>query len=228
MAFLVLVVAAWKYVGWYAGVGVIVLAILFVRWQIRRAVKRLMLLPFRMKGGVLKGAHVEVHRVEKVSRPNAGFDPDSRVRAETVQTPQGMLPAGQEVFDSREDAPRAGADPIPVSGGEDATRIYWRVEVTIRPQSAPQAGPQITRWEPAQMVLVPFNTKTDMNTVRKIEGIMPVRVEVLENEGWIADARGAYEGPARVRYTFPLKISNQETRWKLRYYFEGIGDIKLA
>jgi hypothetical protein len=202
MVFLVAFIAAIRYIHWTAGALVIVIGLLFIRWQIRRAVKRLMMLPFRLKGEVLKGAKVEVLRVEKVSRPNDAMDPDSsQVRAETVQTPQGggMLPPGQEVIDSREGKNTSRTqEPVPITPGNDTTRTYWRVEVIIRPE--PSAS-QITRWEPAQIVLVPFASKTDMKTVRKIEGIFPVRVEVLENEGWVANARGAYEGPARVRFT---------------------------
>jgi hypothetical protein len=253
VAVLVAVVAAVKYVSWWAGVLVAVLAVflanVIIRWAVKRAIGRLALLPFTIKSSVLRGAGVEIHRVEKVPKPREGggrgfVDMDgSRVQAETVETRPHALPPGQDVID-----PRAGAadvsgddrqggaadgdarepvvDPVvdPVRADGRPPKTYWRVDATVTPRPGQS---QMQHWEPGEMVLVPYRAKTDVEALKADAGIAPVAVEVFENGGWSPDEGGKYVGRVRVRYTFPLPLANEERRWKLRYYFEGLGDVRL-
>ena len=252
MVFIAGLVAAGHYLGWWAALLVFFLGVLVAIWAAKRAFASLLMLPFTLKGRVLRGALVDVHRVEKVSRPRPrkehGFvdQSGSEVRAETVPTVPGALPPGQDVVDFGPSAsagdgsqstkgpsqPTKGSpgapihDPIvePTLSDDGPPRIYWRIDATITPHS--HAG-ETHDWEPLSIVLVPFGAKSDPRSIRQENALLPVDVEIFA-PGGVTNRLQKHRGALRVRYTFALPLSNQNGRWKFRYYFESLGDIRLS
>lgn len=77
LALLLAIVAGmyYQYVPYWLGIGLIA-GYLIVRWAIARAIRRLFMMPFRMKGQALAGATVEVHAVTPAPMPVADDEAD--------------------------------------------------------------------------------------------------------------------------------------------------------
>ncbi|MEM1208605.1 MAG: hypothetical protein AAGI54_05000 [Planctomycetota bacterium] len=167
---------------------------------------------FEGKSRVLRGAEVIVHEVAEVPRP-ASLDAEER---EDVPDEDG------EAFDTKE-----GED-------DDELARYVMIDCTITPK--PSTG-KFQHWEPSELQLCPYDksTKLDLSgdddpTDAEDEGHVvecssvgdATSVEDDDDDG----AWGKYHGPMRLRLVFGCPES-LVGRTKLRYYFEGIGDIRL-
>ncbi|MBE9032104.1 hypothetical protein IQ266_20405 [filamentous cyanobacterium LEGE 11480] len=65
----ILIILAIKYLPWWALIAVIVLGALTIPWALKQGMKQVLLLPFKAKGQVLKGATVQVHQVQSTNMP---------------------------------------------------------------------------------------------------------------------------------------------------------------
>ncbi|MEO0964307.1 MAG: hypothetical protein AAFY08_04235 [Planctomycetota bacterium] len=166
---------------------------------------------FEGKSRVLRGAEVTVHEVAEVPRP-ASLDAEER---EDVPGEDG------EGFDTE------------VADDDEPVR-YVMIDCTITPK--PSAG-KFQHWEPSELQLCPYDKSTkldlsgeddptdagDEGHVVECSSVGDAQ-SVEDEEG--DDAYGKYHGPMRLRMVFGCPASLRG-RAKLRYYFEGIGDIRL-
>jgi hypothetical protein len=241
LVFVAALLAAWNYVGWWAAVLVFFAGVVITGAVVKRLILKLMMMPFTAKSRALRGAAVEILKVEKVSRPRprkqheAVDQTGSTVRAETVETAPGALPPGQEVFDPRAErernAPAAEPDaPVhePIidapATADGPPRDYWRIELTL----TPAAGKQDAAWEPASMVLIPYSTKNSTTSIKNENAILPVDLEIFSPSGTPLNLQITHTGAVRARYTFALPLACEITRWKFRYYFEALGDVRIG
>jgi hypothetical protein len=65
----IIVILAIKYLPWWALIMVIVGGALAAKWGVQYGMKQLLLLPFKAKGQVLKGANLQVHNVQPIAMP---------------------------------------------------------------------------------------------------------------------------------------------------------------
>lgn len=72
----ILVILAIKYLPWWALIALVVASALLLPWAFKQGMQQLMLLPFKAKGQVLKGATVQVHQVQPTNMPTLRQDAD--------------------------------------------------------------------------------------------------------------------------------------------------------
>lgn len=212
-------VIAAQFLPWWAVllvvVGLAALLIFGLPKLIGYGFKRFFVGMFEGKSRVLRGAEVIVHEVAEVPRP-ASLD------AENPEL-DGMT-ADVDYVEVDED-----------KGEDDEPARYIMIDCTITPK--PSAG-KFQHWEPSELQLCPYDKPTKMDfdgdddpvgaedEGHVVEASSVGAVESIEDEEDDDDAYGKYHGPMRLRLVFGCPESLQG-RAKLRYYFEGIGDIRL-
>src|SRR5262245_3899846 len=148
---LILIILAFKFLPWYALVGLAVLLVFGAPLVGRWLLYRLFLLPFKAKGAVLHQAAVTVHSLDPAARP---------APAETTQL--GYQP--------HEGGESAGASDDPPTE-RPVTRNYYQMVVTITPR--PKVG-GFQHWEPGELLLILPQTrpvKDEDDDACTIEGV---------------------------------------------------------
>jgi hypothetical protein len=195
---LVALVLIIKYVPWQVSVGLLVAFVFSAkflgRWLIGRIINRLFLLPFKAKGAVLRDAVTKIHALEP-----------------TV-LPPSMQPAIEYHGDGEEDA--GEKDQL-----QDAlARDYYRIEVTITPQSS--AGP-FQHWEPGELRLGRPGKKWD----EEDDSCEVKSLETEQDGQFQADEGYKYGGPLRLRLL--IGVLPGVERLTFRYYLEEFGEVIL-
>jgi hypothetical protein len=70
----VLLVLAIKFLPWWASVLLLVAGVLGVRWGAKYLLRKVFILPFKMKGQALAGAALQVHSIESAPMPEISTD----------------------------------------------------------------------------------------------------------------------------------------------------------
>lgn len=161
---------------------------------------------FETKSKVLRNAQVEIHACELTTKPE-----------------RDEFPAPEN---GDEDSELEGDDSSDLGPKVDR---YVLVDCTITPDPR-HAGP-MTHWDPFDFALAPYgkpmgiehmdgDTEHDEGSLESVKLTGPDGVEQDDNDF------GKIAGPMRLRFIFscPATLTG---RAKLRYYFEGIGDIQL-
>src|SRR5262245_39703934 len=156
------------------------------------------MLPFRMKGAVLKGASIQIHSI-RPAEPPAKREP----RIEQSEDGDHADDVDQEAFKEEDKTPRR----------------YYSLDVTITPK--PPTG-KFQLWEPTELLLVDPSVANDIESdqdhcvISKFE---------LEDDGQFTDAFEKYDGPRRLRLLLGVKEGVRELRF--RYYFEPFGNVTI-
>jgi hypothetical protein len=69
-----LLVFAIKFLPWWASLSLLLVGVLAVRWGVQHLLRRIFIIPFRMKGKVLADALVDVHSIEPAPIPMVESD----------------------------------------------------------------------------------------------------------------------------------------------------------
>jgi hypothetical protein len=220
LVLLVLIIAAVRYLPWW---GILLLAAgiyLFFKFAFGRLMLMLLIMPFKAKGAVLRGATADVHSVEGVppppprsivEQPIAALEYDGNVlsNGEDEET-------GEEVEADEEDEEEDEDESIP--------REYYQVDVTIKP--GPRSGPFIL-WEPSELLVVPFEAKIAWNfRDLDVESMELRELEIFRDGQFGPDEEGKYFGPLRLRMLLGLPLGTPR-RLKFRYYLETFGELTL-
>lgn len=220
VAFVLLLVAV-RYLPWW-GIALLVVGLyLLVRYVIPRLAVGLFLMPFKAKGAVLKNAVAEVHSVvwEAAPAKPAQHEPATPARA-ALEYDGTSEPSTED--EDEDDEPMDEPDE---ELEDEEPRDHFRIDVTITPQ-AKDGGFQ--HWEPSDLRLVPFTTKSGLNL--KDEGDDQVgdtvEVEIFRDGRFEPDEEGKYCGPLRVRLLMAVPL-DAPRRVKFGYYFELFGDLTL-
>jgi hypothetical protein len=64
-----LLVFAIKFLPWWASLSLLLVGVLAVRWGVQHLLRRILIIPFKMKGKVLANAVVDVHHIEPAPMP---------------------------------------------------------------------------------------------------------------------------------------------------------------
>ena len=193
----VAMIIAIKYLPWWGSVLLFAGLILAARYGGGWLIKRLFMIPFKMKGAVLKGAEIQIHSVVPAQAP-----------AKRESTPSDA--------DAQDDN-----DDEDVSDEEDdkTPRRYYSLDVTITP--APSQG-KFQFWEPTELLLVHPSAANDIDT--DDNSCVISNVEVEEDGEFRSDGE-KYPGPRRLRLLLGVKEGVRELRF--RYYFEAFGNVTL-
>ena len=172
------------------------------------AFKQLLLIPFRLKGRVLRGATMQLHGIERGVRPRRGMDP----------SPAPSLPdaAGGENSPTVEVRRRDPAAEPP-----DNREYYW-VDMTIKPIADPNGAFKL--WEPSELALMPAGARISIKD--DVEEAAVHEVQVWTDGTWAKDDACKYPGMQRVRLLFGVKPGFTR-HVKVRYYLESFGDLQL-
>jgi hypothetical protein len=216
---LVLFVLAFKFLPWYVLVALVVVFVLTARFFGKRLLLRLVSIPFRAKGAVLRHATATVHALQHVD----ALPPDD--------TPD-------DDDDDDEDSPH---DKEP-----GAPRDYYRLEVTVSPKSS--AGP-FHHWEIGELALVhpDFNLMAEKRQdLADLCDIKKREVQVTssftpddDDEGphdaepkktyqvgdFVPDQGYKLPGPQRLRLLLAVKPGTG--RLVFQYYFEKFGEVVI-
>ena len=217
-----------RYLPWYVSVGLLIAFFVSAKYLFRWGIRRALMIPFRMKGGALRGATIEVHSVEPTTAPVRRVEPEvdeeeeRQGELETIRTTdaEGVT---TEVLSPVSDGDESEEEREEV---EDRTpRDWYRIDLTIRPTPNP-GGFQF--WEPSEFFLVPYDMKVSLDSLDGDETspVEEVRVWDPETRQWMKDDPGKYPGEQRLQLVFGIKPAAPR-RWKLQYYFESFGEIEL-
>jgi hypothetical protein len=75
-----LLVFAIKFLPWWASLSLLLVGVLSVRWGVQHLLRRIFIIPFKMKGRVLADAFVDVHSIEPAPMPVVEFDEEESDR----------------------------------------------------------------------------------------------------------------------------------------------------
>jgi len=200
-------IVASRYLPWWGTLLVIIGEIVGLRFLIPRlfalGIKRVFLGMFVTKSRVPQGAMVHVHAVE-LKQPQAD--------RQTI-----IEPAGENLLAQREPE---DADDV------DAGKRLVQIEFTLTPK--PRTS-RMTHWEPAELLLVPFDSEIDMRedpTSNDAVAGQVKAVSLIGESGEEIDEFDKITGKARLRMIFACP-STLSGRVKFRYYFETFGDVML-
>lgn len=191
--------ALFHYFGWYALLAIPVVAILFSVF-VRVIVKRLILIPFKMKGKVLKDATATVHEVSftGIKEENAGEDADGG-----------------------EDAQEESSKP---DTAREKKKLYtYLIDLTIHPSGKSETSFKL--WDPSELMIVPPDSKPSFEADAADESLGTVmELAWFENGQWQADF-DKLQGEQRIRLKVHLEKPNPSC--KLRYYFYDVTTVTL-
>jgi len=221
--------AVWAYQTWgfWGFVGALAAFVIFL-WLLMKSIgaafKRLFMMPFKMKGAVLKNAVVTVHSITPAAPPVIEADYDDMEeddydedKARALTGPNGAEMQSDDEYDDDEED-----DHEDYEDEEEPEDLDWyQIDVTITPQQT--EGPFML-WEPGDLTLVRPDSKggfEDDDGLGRIEGVM-----IWHDGQWHEDDASKYPGPQRVK--LHAGVNRGARRAKLKYYFEVLeGELEL-
>jgi hypothetical protein len=179
----------------------VVVAPKLIAWGIKRFAIGL----FKTKSEVLKGAQVHVHSVALADEPA-----DSEVV-------DGDSDESEESDEDESDEPENEDD----ESDEEISR-YVQIDFTLTPMPGTS---KMKHWEPDELMLVPFDLPNDMKEDDFLSASI-VKMTMVDEAGNETREFDKITGPGRFRAVFgaPAQLTG---RVKFRYYFEGMGDLRL-
>jgi hypothetical protein len=213
--FLVVTVAAFRYLEWWqailASAATFLLLIYGAKLLIKTAIGRMGEFAagmFRTKSQVLRNATVDVHSVKPADPPR-----------ELVEA------AGKDPADYDPEADDCGYDPEAAKAELRRNRWYV-IDVSIHPGPA-AAGP-MKHWDLDDLQLVPSDVEVsekDLGAAAEVEEFAPSQVELYSEGEFLSPDGPKVRGPQRLRLTVAIPKTVDEV--KFRYYFEAFGLVKL-
>jgi len=88
LAVVVGVVAAVKFLPWWGSVLMFLVLIVAVKFALKHLLKKLVVLPFKMKGAVLQNASAQIHSITAVSPPDPGSRGEDAGETDDVIEPE--------------------------------------------------------------------------------------------------------------------------------------------
>ncbi|HEV3121718.1 MAG TPA: hypothetical protein VGY53_07440 [Isosphaeraceae bacterium] len=225
---LALIIAAVRYLPWWGILLLVVGVYLFFKFAFGRLLLRIFLVPFKMKGAVLRGARAEVHSVElappppprsTIERPIAALEHDGNGLG------NGKAEEENEALDEDDDEDTDDEDLDDADfETESIPREYYQVDVTITPGSHSGA---FQHWEPSELLVVPYDAKISRNFRDLDVTSMDLHdLEIFRDGAFMPDEEGKYFGPLRLRMVMGLPLDTPR-RLKFRYYLEAFGELIL-
>jgi hypothetical protein len=99
---------------------------------------------------------------------------------------------------------------------------YVLIDFTLTPMPG---GSKMTHWEPDELMLVPFDLPNDAKEDDHLSASI-VRMKMIDEIGNESEDFDKIVGPGRFKAVFACPNALRG-RVKLRYYFEGFGDVVL-
>lgn len=194
--------ALFHYFGWYALLAIPVVAILFSAFM-RVIVKRLILIPFKLKGKVLKDATATVHEVSFT-----GIKEGDEKKDDT---------AAEDEANDKEDGARQDR-------AKEQEKYYtYLIDLTIHPSGNAQTSFKL--WDPSELMLVPPDSKPSFDADAADDSFGTVmELGLFENGQWQTDF-DKVPGEQRIRMKIHFKAPAPAC--KLRYYFYDVATITL-
>ncbi len=198
---IILAVLAIKYLPWWALVMLLVGGGLGLQWAVKYGLKQAFLIPFKVKGQVLKGATAQVHNVQPTNMPTVKQNADSHPG---------------EIADRR---------------ARYHQLKWYTVDVSIAPQPLTADRPQgittavpFPTWEPSDLVLVvPGKKVKSLQSLAEAEVSMIHDYEIYQTDRFQPDMEGKHLGSQRLK--FLVGIEPDVTTLQFRYYLELFGQV---
>jgi len=191
--------AAFKFLPWWAGVGVGIALGLAAKLLLGTLFKRRFIGMFEMKSAVLRGAAATLHSITPASEPKPDFE--------------------DEFADFDVDS---GVEPLA------ATVLSWRyIDVTIDLADRPSEGSSdsmtgsMTMWEPSELLLVEPTARSGKapNIDRFGDELGEIQsVDIMQGGNWVPLEGDRVIGSQRLR--LHVGVPPTSDAFKLRYYFE--------
>jgi hypothetical protein len=214
VAVLVLGTLAVRHLQWWALALIFLGLILVGKFAIKWLLKRMFIVPFKMKGAVLRNAFARVNSVATTNPPvkPAGESEDASGDADEDTAEKDSIDDDALKKDEEDEEEE---DKVP--------RSYYVIDVTITPR---QPTGKFTHWEPGELVLTRTDLEIDPNTPDFDDDTCRVEEIKVEQDGaFREDEAGKYEGPQRLQITVGVREGVQKLRFQ--YYFEQFGEVVL-
>ncbi len=184
--------------------------------------RQLILGPVKMKGRVLKGATLEVHKITPADPPDLQDVAEGEDEIDEVY---------DEDFDSPEEAEAYRLElreEILAAAKIRAQRQWFLIDMTVTPQNQPEGG--FKHWEPADLTIVdpasnpvtPFDEDED----DEVGEIADVVIWDAKEESFCEDEQGKYFGPQRILLFAGINPGQDQIAF--RYYFEQFGNVDVS
>lgn len=192
--------ALFHYFGWYALLVIPVAAVLFSVF-VRVVVKRLILIPFKMKGKVLKDATATVHEVSFTG-----------IKETDAREDEGEAEEGAEKDSAKPDS------------AKEQKKLYtYLIDLTIHPSG--KAETSFKMWDPSELMIVPPDSKPSFDASAEEESLGTVmELALFENGQWQTDF-DKLNGEQRIR--LKVHLEKPSPSCKLRYYFYDVATVTL-
>ncbi len=214
VAVLVFGTLAVRHLQWWALALIFLVLILAGKFAIKWLVRRMFIVPFKMKGAVLRNAFAQVNSVATTSAP--------------------VKPAGENeeatADDEEENGEKDGIDNDALKKDEDdeeeeekVPRSHYVIDVTIPPR---QPAGKFTHWEPGELLLTRTDLEIDPNAPDFDDDTCRVEEIRVEQDGAFREDEAAkYEGSQRLQITVGVRGGVQKLQFQ--YYFEQFGEVVL-
>jgi hypothetical protein len=200
---------AFRFLPWWGKILLPVLVILVLYFFTERILTMLFMIPFRMKGKVLRGATAKVHSVRSITAPPK--EPDE-IEAEE-QSPPDPTPVDHFEIDVT----------IIPKGHSGGFQLWEPSElVLIRPESKPVTGDD----ESCSTLKVIFIKDSSLQPERKEHFAKLTGVESPEELDDDDSPDGKYFGPQRIQMT--IRVKRGVKKLVFAYYFEKFGEVELV
>ena len=180
------------------------------------AIKRFIMGMFRTKSRVLQGARVHIHEVRAVEKPQE--------REQFVEEARALPGEGEpEEADQDQDEDEEDEEDEEEADG-DHHHVF--VDVTITPVGGTS---KMSHWDPTELLLVPYDARISMDDGEDATDALSGSVDtihLIDESGNKIEDFDKLVGPARLQIVFACPMT-LHGRAKLRYYFEGIGDLHV-
>jgi hypothetical protein len=212
-------VAAYQAWGIWGAVGVaavVVVAVFAAKALAGKLLLSLFMIPFKMKGKVLRGATIEVHAVTPAEAPPLDEEEDDAVDDEYFESLEEVAEYRRESEEVRRQAAAARA-----------RRRWRRVDVTITPRTP--KGDGFTHWEPGELVLVHPSSKGHKaldSDDSEFGEIAETLIWDPQRKAFGPDEQGKYFGPQRLQLLVGVEPDLGHVAF--RYYFEKFGNVPVG
>ncbi len=196
--------ALFHYFGWYAMLIIPVVALIFLAF-LRVILKRLFLIPFKMKGKVLKDATATVHEVSFTGIKEGDDEKKKDTAGEGVEA--GVMEARPKLESAK----------------EQKKYYSYLIDLTIHPSDKAQTS--FKYWDPSELMIVPPESKPSFDATAMDDSLGTVmELALFDNGQWQSDF-DKVQGENRIRLKIHLKQPGPAC--KIRYYFYDVATVAL-
>lgn len=207
------VIAAFKFLPWWAGVGLVVGLVLGAKWLVKTLFGRFFMGLFEMKSQVLRGASARVHGISEAPEPKRDLDD---LDAEDLDDADELeaTPRAWRYVDVTIEVPGS-----PDGGAPIEPAILSDDEVEEDEEGADECG--MHYWEPEELMIVRPDAKPgkagllddDDDEIGEVDS-----ADIWQDGAWVPLEGQKVRGTQRVR--LHVGVEPGCDAFKLRYYFE--------